>query len=273
MRIGFLQYQPEFGEVESNLGRVEALIDKTSTVDLLVLPELFNTGYVFTSREEANGLAEEVPSGTTTGRLCALAKRKNTHLVAGIAEKDGDCVYNSAVLISPEGFVGTYRKIHLFSEEKLWFSPGNKAFEVWDIGSCRLGIMICFDWFFPESMRILALKGADIICHPANLVLPFCQNSMATRCLENRVFAVTANRTGVEDRGGGKSLGFTGMSQITGPDGTILMRAQEKTEQISIVEIDFRKARDKHLNPFNDLLADRRPEFYGPLTADLQIRK
>jgi 5-aminopentanamidase len=272
MKIGFLQYQPEFGEVNKNLDRVEALI-KGSDADLLVLPELFNTGYVFTSREEALHLSEEIPGSNTVARLCTIAKREQCNIVAGIAEKDGGRIYNSAVLIAPEGFISTYRKIHLFSEEKLWFDPGDRPFAVWDIGSCRLGIMICFDWFFPESMRILALKGADIICHPANLVLPFCQNSMATRCLENRVFAITANRTGVEDRGEGKSLSFTGMSQISGPDGTILIRSQEETEGIGISEIDPHKARDKHLNPFNDLFADRRPEFYNQLTADSKIKK
>jgi predicted amidohydrolase len=88
------------------------------------------------------------------------------------------------------------------NEEALWFCPGDRDFPVFDIGPCKIGIMICFDWFFPESMRILSLKGADVICHSANLVLPFCQDAMVTRCLENHVFAITANRIGMENRGG-----------------------------------------------------------------------
>ncbi len=272
MKIGFLQYKPEFGQVKKNLDRVEALIE-ASDVDLLVLPELFNTGYVFTSKDEALQLAETIPGGQTLERLASLSKRKNMHIVAGLAEKEGQRVYNSAALITPGGIGGTYRKIHLFSEEKLWFDPGDKPFEVWDIGSCRVGIMICFDWFFPESMRILALKGADIICHPANLILPFCQDAMMTRCLENHVFAVTANRAGVEDRGGGKALRFTGKSQITDPKGVILGSTQEETEVIGTAVVDPHTAKDKRINPFNDLIADRRPELYGKLISDLKIRK
>ncbi len=170
--------------------------------DLLVLPELFNTGYLITSKEEIRALAEEVPGGRTTQRLAALAKRSGVHLVAGMAERSGDRIFNAAVLISPSGHVATYRKVHLFFEEKLWFDPGDGEFPVYDIGLCRVGMMVCFDWFFPESARMLALKGAQVICHPSNLVLPYCQTAMVTRCLENRVFAVTCNRTGTEQRGG-----------------------------------------------------------------------
>ena len=124
--------------------------------------------------------------------------------------------------------------------------------------------MICFDWFFPESMRILSLMGADLICHPANLVLPFCQESMKTRCLENHVFAITANRTGTEARGD-QSLLFTGMSQITGHDGSVLFRAGGDSQEVGTVEIDPAAARDKNVNHYNNLFADRRPDFYGEL--------
>ncbi len=270
MKIGFLQFRPEFGKIEENVNKIEGMAENCDT-DVLVLPELFSTGYVFTSREEAYSLAEEVPAGTTVQRLSAISRRKKMHIVAGIAEKSADRAFNSAVLVSPEGFKAVYRKIHLFSEEKLWFSPGDKPFDVYDIGICRMGIMICFDWFFPESMRILALKGADLVCHPANLVLPFCQDAMVSRCLENRIYAVTANRIGLEDRGEGKALQFTGKSQITGPDGAIIERFGESSEGIAVVDVDIRKARDKRINAYNDLFEDRRPEFYGKLIADLKI--
>ena len=269
MKVGYLQYRPEFGKVDENLDKVEALLN-LSDADLIVLPELFNTGYVFASKEEARLLSEEIPGGKTVNRLITISKRSKKCIVAGLAERKNDNLFNSAVLVTPNGLVGgVYRKIHLYSEEKLWFAPGNQPFAVYDIGFCRIGIMICFDWFFPESMRILALKGADIICHPANLVLPFCQNSMVTRCLENHVYAVTANRTGIEDRGNGKILHFTGCSQITGPDGAVLYRGKEDTEEVMAIEIDIEKARDKRLNPFNDLFSDRRPELYRKLLTDL----
>ena len=263
MKIGFIQFEPLFGDVDGNLERAGELIGK-SDADILVLPELFNTGYVFRSREEAVSLAEQVPEGKTTRALCDMARDKGVFIAGGLAEKDGGRIFNGAVLVSPDGYVGRYRKIHLFFEEKLWFDPGDEDFRVYDIGICTVGIMVCFDWFFPESMRILALKGADLICHPANLVLPFCQESMKTRCLENHVFAVTANRIGTETRGE-RSLLFTGMSQITGPDGMILCRAGDDSEEVQTVEIDPVEARDKSINDYNNLFSDRRPDFYGRL--------
>ena len=156
----------------------------------------------------------------------------------------------------------TYRKVHLFFEEKLWFIPGDLGFRTIDTGFCRVGLMVCFDWFFPESARTLALQGSDVICHCANLVLPYCQAAMVTRCLENRVFAITANRTG-EDRAGERTLKFTGMSQITGPGGDILCRADAQSAQTGISEIDIEAARKKKINEYNDLFLDRRPEFYS----------
>lgn len=263
MKIGFVQFEPQFGDIDGNLKQAEGLVRGTDA-DLLVLPELFNTGYVFTSKEEAVVLAEQVPRGKTTQALCDLAEERGVSLAAGLAERDGDRIFNSSVLVSPDGYVGRYRKTHLFFEEKLWFDPGDEGFRVYDIGLCRVGIMICFDWFFPESMRILALMGADLICHPANLVMPFCQDAMKTRCLENHVFAVTANRTGNEARGG-RSLLFTGMSQITGPDGAILSRAGEDSQEVQTVEINPAEAHDKNVNEYNNLVTDRRPDFYGKL--------
>ena len=124
--------------------------------------------------------------------------------------------------------------------------------------------MICFDWFFPESARILALKGADIICHPANLVLPYCQDAMITRCLENRIYVVTANRTGEEQRNGKKWL-YTGKSQITSPDARILYRAAEESDEVGVIDIDVQLARNKRLNKYNDLFAERRVELYQDL--------
>jgi predicted amidohydrolase len=266
MKIGYLQFDPAFGQVDRNLAMVAALV-KSVEADVLVLPELFNTGYLFTSKQEVIGLAEGIPGGRTVKALIAMAKEKGVHLVAGLAERDDGRIYNSAVLVSPRGYLGTYRKIHLFFEEKLWFDPGDREPEVFDIGFCRVGMMVCFDWFFPETARILALKGADVICHSANLVLPYCQDAMITRCLENRVFAVTCNRTGAEQRGG-KTLVYTGRSQIVDPRGNVLFRAERETEEIRVADVDVRAARDKQLNEHNNLFADRRPRFYGALVRE-----
>jgi predicted amidohydrolase len=263
MKVGFVQFEPVFGQLGANHEKVARLLAAVDA-ELIVLPELCNSGYVFTSREEAMNLAEEIPGGRTVELLGRIARQKNIHIVAGLCEKEGDRLFNSAVLIGPEGWRGTYRKIHLFNEEKLWFEPGTAGLKVIDIGACRIGMMICFDWFFPEAARILALQGAQIICHSANLVLPFCQAGMVTRCLENQVFAVTANRTGREKRGG-RDLLFTWKSQITGPQGRILCQAGSATEEVGIVDIDVQTADNKSINSYNDLFEDRRIECYGDL--------
>jgi len=267
MKVGFVQFEPLFGEVKTNIEKAEKLIDGIDA-DLLVLPELFNTGYVFTSTEEVEALSEEIPGGRTTRALLRMAKNNDVYLVAGIAEKSDDKYFNSAVIVSPQGYLGTYRKIHLFFEEKLWFDPGDGNFEVYDIGPYKFGVMICFDWIFPESMRVLSLKGAHVICHSANLVLPFCQDAMKTRCLENRVFAITANRTGTEARNV-KFLTFTGKSQITGHTAEVLYQAAPDTDEVGIVDIDLTIAENKQLNEYNDIFEDRRPEFYERLLRDL----
>lgn len=260
MKAAFIQFNPVFGEIEKNIGTAATLIERVNA-EIIVLPELCNTGYLITSKEEAFDLSEPVPGGKTTEALSAIARRKNAHIIAGLIEREGEHLFNSAVVVSPSGYLGKYRKIHLFNEEKLWFQLGDMGFHVFDIGMCKIGVMVCFDWFFPESMRTLALKGADVICHCANLVLPFCQDAMITRCLENRVFAVTANRTGEEKRGG-KAFRYTGMSQITGPDAKILYRAGAETEEIGVAEMDITVSRDKNLNPYNHIFLDRREQFY-----------
>jgi predicted amidohydrolase len=194
-----------------------------------------------------------------------LSKITGSFIAAGLPEKDGNRYFNSAVLTGPEGFLGTYRKTHLFFEETLFFSPGDTGFKVWDTTLGRIGLMICFDWFYPESMRTLALAGAEIVAHPSNLVLPFCPDSMPVRCLENRVFAITANRIGTEQRNGKKPLTFIGKSEIVSPSGVILVRAPEDKDALIVIDINAESARDKHLNEYNDLLKDRRPDMYSCL--------
>lgn len=270
MKAGFVQFSPQFGAIDENVEKALSMIG-TADAELIVLPELFNTGYLFVSVKEASNLAEEIPAGKTTRALCSIARKRKINIVAGIAEVAGGKIYNSAVLISPAGYVATYRKIHLFNEETLWFQAGDEGFAVYDIGLCKIGMMVCFDWYFPESARILALQGAEIICHPADLVLPHCQNGMVTRCLENKIFAITANRTGEEQREG-KKWRYTGKSQITAPDGQILYRAAEEADEVGVVDIDIQLARSKRLNKYNDLFANRRIELYQDLVNNYHLK-
>ncbi len=261
MKAGFVQNQPIFGETLANCQRVENLLGNASP-DLLALPELFATGYQMTSIKEARALAEPVPGGPTTDFLISLSKSRRMTIVAGLAEQSGGALYNSAVVTGPDGYIGKFRKAHIFDSEKDIFAPGDLPFPVFDIGPARVGVMICFDWRFPESARTLMLSGADIIAHPANLVLPNCPQAMITRCLENRVYVVTADRVGVEERIPGQPLKFIGQSQAVDPDGQVLYRASTDKEEMKIVDIDVSKARDKTINQRNDILKDRREDLY-----------
>lgn len=261
MRIGLVQFSPDFGDVRCNVEYLAGIIKKVSA-DLIVLPELCTTGYFFNSREQVRKLSEKIPDGPACKEFSLLSKRLKNYIVACIAEKSGNKTYNSAVLFGPKGIMDIYRKLHLFNYEKKWFDRGNLPLNTNKIKGARVGMMICFDYFFPETMRTLSLKGAEIICHPSNLVLPYCQDMMITRCLENRVFAVTVNRIGKE-RQGKETLLFTGRSQVISPKGEILFRASADLEEIKIIEINPESARDKNLNPYNNLFSDRTPRFYA----------
>lgn len=261
MRIACVQLSPEFGRIETNLERIRRAVSD-GHADLVVLPELATTGYVFADRDEVAAHAEEIPTGPTTRALVELAATTGQTLVVGIAEREGERLYNSAVLVSPEGFAGSYRKVHLFDRENAMFDPGDTGFEVFEVGGVKIGVMICFDWIFPESMRTLALRGAEVVAHPSNLVLPWCQRSMPVRCLENHVACVTTNRTGVEARAG-VSLTFTGGSQITGFTGEILARAPETGDARIEAVIEPERARERAVLSVPDLLDHRRPEMYA----------
>jgi predicted amidohydrolase len=265
-RIGFVQSRPSFGEPESNRERLLAQARRVEA-DLIVLPELCHSGYVFRSAQELERLAEPIPDGPTSRALLALARLKRAVLVAGICERDGDRFYNSAAILGPEGLLGVYRKLHLFKNEKLWFSRGEGPLRVFTAGGLKIGVMICFDWRFPEATRVLALAGAEVIAHPSNLVLPHCQEVMRARCIENRIFAVTANRVGEERRPDGEGEVFTGQSQVVDPDGRVLVRASVDGEEEASVDVEISEARRKLINEQNDVLADRRPEFYSSLTG------
>lgn len=263
MKIGFYQYRPQFGRINANLNKVLKKLEGVDA-DLIVLPELAFSGYYFSDRSEAFSLAEEPGDSATVHALTELCSRNDFHLVTGFTERAGDKVYNSALLIGPDGIEHIYRKLHLFNEEKFWFDAGDIPLSVQEVRGARVGIMVCFDWVFPEAARTLALQGAEILCQPANLVLTYCQQTMLTRSLENRVFSVTCNRFGADKRPQGE-LKFTGRSQIVASNGDRLERAPAQREALVIVDIDPTQAHDKHITKHNDVLADRRPEYYRTL--------
>lgn len=260
MKVGFYQFRPIFGKPKRNCRKILTALENVD-VDLIVLPELALTGYYFKDKTESLKYAEDPDNSTRLDSLVTLANKRKLHLVIGFAEKRGEQCYNSAALIGPDGIEHIYRKAHLFYEEKFCFDPGDTPFIVNNINGAKIGIMICFDWAFPEVTRALAIQGAQVICQPSNLVLSFCQQTMIARCIENRVFAITANRYGMDKRSHG-ILKFTGKSQIVAPGGKLLHRATSQRDALFITEIDPEEANNKMITEHNDLFNDRRPEFY-----------
>jgi predicted amidohydrolase len=251
MRVGFVQFAPRLGAVDRNLSTIERLARRA---DLLVFPELATSGYVFRSKAEA-----EAAAVYALPRLQALADRIVTGLVVGFPERVGRILFNSAALVTPGARPQIYRKNHLFLNEKDFFKPGDRGLPVFRFRGARIGVLICFDWAFPEACRTLALRGADIVCVPSNLVLKgYAVRGVVVHAMVNRVFMVLCNRTGLE-----RGVGFYGQSMIVAPGGKILTKADPRNESVKIVTIDPRKARDKRITPRNDLFKDRRPEIYS----------
>jgi predicted amidohydrolase len=263
VNVGFYQFCPAFGEVTANLERIENALQGCRT-DLIVLPELASTGYLLRDREEALELSEPVPGGPTTDAMARLSSDLSCMIVFGVLERSGEDLFNSAASVTPEGDVHVYRKTHLFDREKTIFEPGDTGFFVVEFRGMKVGPMVCFDWIFPESARVLAVLGADVVAHPANLVLPWAPRGMQIRAIENHVFTITANRTGTEERAG-TTLRYIGQSQVTDAFGKVLVSAGESEEKLATVEIDPKDARDKTVTSRNHVLRDRRIRYYEPL--------
>jgi len=264
LRVAAIQIAPKLGDLEENIRKTCAFIEKAieQEAELIVLPELSNSGYNFKSKLQALKCSEPIPDGPTVKAWVKLARKHSVWIVGGINERHGEKLYNSAVILGPEGYVGKYRKLHLFAQEKLLFQPGDIPLDVVKTVNFAFGVMICFDWAFPEVARVLTLKGAEIVCHPANLVLPYGQKAMQVRSLENHIFTITANRVGKEG-----NLTFTGQSQITDVRGKVLAKGSKSKEEIIVAEINPDTARDKKITPYNDLIKDRRPRCYSLLTV------
>ncbi len=261
MKVAVYQFAPAFGDIDRNVETVLAAVND-KVFDILVLPEFFATGYQFKNADEAASLADRAGEGLTFRQISQLAAKKKALIVYGFPEVGGnDRLYNSAMAVLPDGGWQVYRKTHLFDMERAYFEPGDTGFFTFNFKGARIGLMICFDWRFPEAARKLTLLGAQIICHPSNLVLPHCPDAMVTRALENGVYTITADRIGTENRTGA-ALTFIGNSRIIGPDGRILAELGRDETAFVARDIDPARADQKAITPRNDLLGDRRPEFY-----------
>ena len=272
--VAGIQMEPRIGHKEDNMARSVALIERAAAggAALVVLPELANTGYVFESRAEAFALAESVPAGPSTQAWIEAARRCNTHIVAGIAERDGDRLYNAAVVIGPKGWLGTYRKLHLWGDEHLFFEAGDKGLPLFHTPWGRLGVVICYDGWFPEVYRLLAMQGADIVAMPTNWVpmpgqpagSPAMANTLAMASAHsNGMNIVCANRTGTE-----RGQAFIGQSLIVDAYGWPLAgpAAESGEDLVLTAQIDLKATRQaRQLNAFNHVLRDRRDDVYDPM--------
>ncbi len=254
LRAGFAQINPFLGNTEKNCRQIIDIV-KREKFDLLVFPELATSGYDMTPAMLKKAALNA--DSAFFSELHFICSSKKKAVVIGFPEKAGSAVYNSSVLINEKGDLVLYRKTHLFFNEKKLFRKGDTGFVTCTVKKAVVGQMICFDWFFPESARTLALKKADIIAHPSNLVMPYCQQAMRIRTLENNVFAVTANRIGTEN-----AYTFTGRSQITSVKGDIIASGYKSKQCVRFADLAYTEARDKKLNPLNDTFKDRREDLY-----------
>ncbi|MEM3090323.1 MAG: carbon-nitrogen hydrolase family protein [Candidatus Bathyarchaeia archaeon] len=264
--IALAQISCQRGDKKANIRRIEeyAAKAKQDGAELVIFPELSLTGY--TVRDELFDLAEVIP-GPSTNAVIKIAKKHETHIVFGmpeLSEKTQATIYNSAVLVGPEGYIGKYRKIHLPThsvfEEKRYFRPGYHV-GAFSTGIGKIGLIICYDIFFPEVCRLTRLEGAQIIvCVSASPAVrkSFFETLTVARAIENAAFLAYVNLVGIED-----GLQFWGGSRLIAPNGKIIAKAKYDEEDLVIGEVNYTDI--KSVEAFVPTLKDLRPELFGKL--------
>jgi predicted amidohydrolase len=263
MKISLVQFSPQLNNLQANLDSINNLIHNSDS-NLYILPELANSGYNFSDKQNAFDNSESIDNSLFIEHLITIAKDKNAHVVSGFCERDDDKLYNSSVLINSKGVIGLYRKLHLFLNEKDFFEPGDKGLPVFDTSLGKIGMLICFDWMFPEAWRSLALKGAQLIAHPSNLVLPYCQSVTPSYALVNRCLIATSNRIGTEG-----NLTFTGQSVLADINGNVVLKGSNDQSQLLSAQIDISLANSKSVTARNNVFEDRRSDVYGDLNTGI----
>lgn len=269
--VACIQFEPVIGQPDRNLAAMEARIRTAAAAgaDLVVLPELADSGYVFETQEEIAALARPIPAGESAQRLCALAAELGIHIVSGLAEAAEGTFYNSALICGPDGPLGTYRKLHLWGRENLFFKPGNLGLPVFSTPLGRIGVAICYDGWFPETFRILAAQGAEIVCVPTNWV-PMPEQDPEAEAMSNilhkaaahsnGIYVACADRVGVE-----RGQPFIGQSLILDATGWPLAGPAGREDE-AILYARMRPGdlvEKRQLNEFNNILGDRRTDVYG----------
>lgn len=267
MKIAICQVSPTIGNIKENRAKLEAAIATAASqgAEIVLLPELSNTGYSFAGKEELNQYAE-TPDGETLTSWIQLAKKFSISIVGGFAEKSSDNhIYNSAAVVDPTGVKVVYRKAHLWGDEKLYFTAGDGQAPIVDLPGCRLGLMVCYDIEFPEWVRSVALRGAELICCPVNLPLyPRPDGNTPSEIVRyqaqaafNRIYIATADRSQPD-----RNQAWLGASVVIDPDGFVVSKVNLGNDFVQVVDIDPQESRNKSIGDTNDVFKDRRVDLY-----------
>lgn len=262
MRVVLYQCHPLPLDVAGNLQRLNTIVSQSKDVDLLVLPEMFLTGYNIGAKAVAE-LAQP-HDGDAAQQIAELAKANDTAIIYGYPERDVDGqIYNSVQVIDRHGAsVCNYRKTHLFGQlDREMFSPGVNAFTVFELNGWQLGLLICYDLEFPENARCLALAGAELIVVPTANMTPYdfiADVTVRSRAFENQCYVAYANYCGQEG-----DIHYCGQSSIAAPNGVQVALAEQEEILITAV-LDSQQLEDARTGNF--YLADRVPELYDPLS-------
>ena len=277
IKLAAVQIEPKLMKTGEKLQSVLHATRKAADnhADLIVFPECSLTGYVFSSRQEALPFAETIP-GPSTEKLGALCQELRVYVIFGLLEKENDKLFNATAFLGPQGLIGKYRKSHLpFLGVDRFVDISEQPLRVHRTPIGNIGLHICYDVAFPESSRVLALLGADVLALPSNFPQgrrgeKFITYVISARALENRVHVVSADRVGSE-----RGVLFAGLSKVVDASGEILSLASPDREEIIYGEVSLESARQKHLTIIPgeyevDYAQDRRPELYGVITQTAQ---
>jgi predicted amidohydrolase len=281
-KAAVIQMNALCGKTEDNLARHTDLARRAAKrgAKLICFPELSITGHFV--HEDAWRYAEPVPDGASVQFLCNLAGELDVHISAGIGERDHNVCYNTQFMVGPDGFVGKYRKSHASSDEYYYYGMGSQ-FPVWDIGKCKIGILICYDIMFPEVARILTLNGAEVILAPhagrcgetesdeekekcANM-LQFFERVGWARATDNGVYMILNNQSGNAAPHHNVSAVHAGGMVVVSPKGDVVAKSRTRSfgEEILMVDLKAQEFAEVHSRVCHPLQT-RRPEVYGRLT-------
>jgi predicted amidohydrolase len=261
MRVALYQCPPLPLDVAGNLQRLRKLAMEARDADLLVLPEMFLTGYNI--GVEAVGALAEARDGESAQHIASIAKASGVAIVYGYPERaDDGQIYNAVQLIDAKGeSLCNYRKTHLFGElDHSMFSVGPDEFPLVELNGWKLGFLICYDLEFPENARRLALAGAELILVPTANMIPYdfiAEVTVRARAFENQCYVAYANYCGHEG-----DIHYCGQSSIAAPDGSRIAQAG-LDEALIVGTLDRQLMLDSRAA--NRYLLDRRPELYGDL--------